>query len=79
MATIQPGADGFYHPANEEEIHELIEHAVQKGLIVRVRGAAHSSVNAAIYTGDFEKPPPADDNINSILEKGCRTRSLTIA
>jgi hypothetical protein len=48
MPIIPIGADGFYHPKDEDEIIELIKHANQNKLQVRVRGAAHS-VNQAIF------------------------------
>lgn len=49
MDNIKIGADGFYHPATEEQIQALIKHANQNKLKVRVRGAGHS-VDQAIYT-----------------------------
>jgi hypothetical protein len=66
---IQPAANGLYHPANENDIVELVEYAIQNKLQVRVRGAAQSVVegvyadgyNAA--TGDFGK------NINIELDQ----------
>ena len=68
MATLQRGADGFYHPATEDEIRSLIEHAAQEGLKIRVRGSGHS-VDAAIYTGDFPRPPDDSRDINIFLDK----------
>jgi FAD/FMN-containing dehydrogenase len=65
---ISKGTDGFYHPASEEEIRELIQYAVGEGLKIRVRGAAHS-VPAAIYTGDYENPPSGEKNINIFMDK----------
>ncbi len=68
-STIARRADGFYHPKNEGEIIDLIQLARANDLKVRVRGAAHSSAKAAIYTGDFSSPPPADDDLNLILDQ----------
>src|SRR4051812_24441761 len=65
---IQKGDDGFYHPASEREIGELIQHAGANGLKVRVRGSAHS-VKAAIFTGNFEQPPTTDRDLNLILDR----------
>lgn len=67
--TIMRFLDGFYHPKNEEEIIDLIHFATANNLKVRVRGAAHSSNKAAIYTGDFSSPPPVDNDFNLILDK----------
>jgi hypothetical protein len=65
---IPRAADGYYHPANEEEIVELVQHARAEGLKIRVRGAAHS-VEAAIYTGDFLAPPPSEPGINIYMDR----------
>ncbi len=67
--TVTRATDGFYHPKNEDQIIDLIHFALAHELKVRVRGAAHSSVKAAIYTGDFSNPPPVDNNINIILDQ----------
>ena len=67
--TVTRHADGFYHPENEDEIIDLIHFALANDLKVRVRGAAHSSDKAAIYTGDFSSPPPADNDLNLILDQ----------
>jgi FAD/FMN-containing dehydrogenase len=69
--TITRYTDGFYHPKNEDEIIDLIRLAVANDLKVRVRGAAHSSVHAAIYTGNFASPPSVDNDINIILDQMC--------
>lgn len=65
---IPRAADGYYHPANEEEIVELVQHARAEGLKIRVRGAAHS-VEAAIYTGDFLAPPSSEPGINIYMDR----------
>jgi hypothetical protein len=67
--TIKRQPDGFYHPKHEDEIGELIRFAITNDLKVRVRGAAHSSDRAAIYTGDFSSPPADDNDLNLILDK----------
>ncbi len=72
-------ADGYYHPATEDEIICLVKKAYDEGLQVRCRGAAHS-VALSIYTdhGKGDKPipnkvshedPPQGPNINIMLDK----------
>jgi D-arabinono-1,4-lactone oxidase len=81
--TIAIAGDGFYHPASEAEIVELIAYARDNGLKLRVRGAAHS-VAHAIYTDPHDRldnsvcdqAPPAGDNLNLMLD---RYRSWEIA
>ena len=65
---IPKGEDGFYHPVSEEEISDLVRHAGAHGLKVRVRGSAHS-VRAAIFTGNFERPPETDRDINIYMDR----------
>ncbi|HET8755091.1 MAG TPA: D-arabinono-1,4-lactone oxidase [Solirubrobacteraceae bacterium] len=67
-------ADGFEHPASEEELVALVKSAYRKGRRLRVRGAAHS-VSHAIYTSaqgrgrvSVQTPPPGDD-INVMLDR----------
>jgi FAD/FMN-containing dehydrogenase len=67
-------ADGFEHPASEEELVALVKTAYRKGRRLRVRGAAHS-VSHAIYTNahgrsrvSVQKPPPGD-GINVMLDR----------
>lgn len=67
--TIARHPDGYYHPKNENEVGALIKFAIANGLKVRARGSAHSSVQAAIYTGDFNSPPPIDNDLNLLLDK----------
>ncbi|MGN6258703.1 MAG: D-arabinono-1,4-lactone oxidase [Solirubrobacterales bacterium] len=78
-----PAADGFYHPASEADLVELVRLANRKGLQLRVRGAAHS-VSRAVYT-DPQRPdpdrvtvetPPAGPNLNVMLDlyRGWRVR-----
>ncbi|HEY4325032.1 MAG TPA: D-arabinono-1,4-lactone oxidase [Mucilaginibacter sp.] len=66
---IQPDTGGLYHPNNEAEVIELVEHAIDKGLHVRVRGAAQS-VKSSVFTDDFDpsKEPPGN-NINIELDQ----------
>jgi len=65
---IQKGEDGFYHPADEGEICALVKYAAANQLKVRVRGSAHS-VRAAIFTGDFARPPLDEKNLDIFLDK----------
>ncbi len=67
MDPSKPGAAGYYHPENEEDIRQLISRAKQENLKIRVRGSAHS-VNAAIYTRDYESPPGDERDINIFLD-----------
>jgi D-arabinono-1,4-lactone oxidase/FAD binding domain len=67
--TVTRSTDGFYHPKNEDEIIDLIHFATANDLKVRVRGSAHSSVKAAIYTGDFDSPPSDVNDLNIILDQ----------
>jgi hypothetical protein len=67
-------ADGYHHPASEEELVELVKTAYRKGRRLRVRGAAHSASDA-IYTRPVganrvsrQKPPPGDD-FNVMLDR----------
>jgi FAD/FMN-containing dehydrogenase len=66
--VLQPGSDGFYHPANEGEIRALVERAIREGRKIRVRGSAHS-VNAAIFTRDTDHPAPDEPGINILLDR----------
>ena len=67
--------DGYYHPSNEAEICELVKHAADNGLRVRVRGSSHS-VPTAIYTSppmvdphSYHSWPPDDGHINIYLDR----------
>ncbi len=85
MSTTLPlvGADGFYHPANEEELSLLVKQAYASGLEIRVRGSAHS-VACAIYTDSCtsdentvsRQTPPASLNMNVMLDKYSKYRVL---
>ena len=75
---VERGADGFYHPENEEQIIALIKKAHDEKHQIRVRGAAHS-IAWAIYTDPgegfpnvpntvSEQSPPEGPNINIMLD-----------
>ena len=42
-------ADGFHHPASEDELADIVKRAYREGRSLRVRGAAHS-MSHAVYT-----------------------------
>jgi hypothetical protein len=76
-----PAADGFYHPASEAELVELVRFANREGRQLRVRGAAHS-ISHAVYT-DPARPrpdrlgvqePPSGPNLNLMLDRFCGWR-----
>src|SRR4051812_44759609 len=75
-ASIARGADGFFHPAGEEELVALVRTAYREGRQLRVRGAAHS-VSHAVYTDPLDamrnhveqQRPPAGDNMNVMLDR----------
>ena len=54
---IAKAADGFYHPASEDDVVALINFARAGGLQVRARGATHS-VAFSIYTDPVDNLPP---------------------
>jgi D-arabinono-1,4-lactone oxidase len=60
-AAVSREADGFYHPASEDELVELVTLASREGRQLRVRGAGHS-IPAAIDTD-------AGDNMNLLLDR----------
>lgn len=71
-----PAADGFHHPATEQELVDLVTAANEAGRQLRVRGSAHS-VAHAIYTDPHagmanrvdHQAPPAGDNVNVMLDR----------
>jgi D-arabinono-1,4-lactone oxidase len=75
-APIARAADGFFHPAGEDELVALVRTAYREGRQLRVRGAAHS-VSHAIYTDPLDamrnhveqQRPPAGDNMNVMLDR----------
>ena len=80
---IAVGADGFHHPATEEELVSLVQMAYEQGRQLRVRGAAHSPSHAIYADPIGDQPnrvnvqqPPAGDNIEVMLDlyRGWRVR-----
>ena len=71
---VPVAADGFHHPASEQELADLVKAAYREGRLLRVRGAAHS-VSHAVYTEPpgpnrvSQQSPPAGDNINVMLDR----------
>ena len=53
MDIITRGKDGYFHPANEEQLRALVQHASEQGTQLRVRGAQHSFA-PAIYTNGYD-------------------------
>jgi hypothetical protein len=78
---VPKGADGFYHPASEEELVSLVRAAYHQGRQLRVRGAAHS-ISHAVYTDPHAElenrvtlqTPPQGDNLNVMLDRYCGWR-----
>jgi hypothetical protein len=83
VSAPSPAADGFHHPASEQELVELVKIAHREGRQLRVRGAAHSPCDA-IYTDPAgtrpnrvdEQAPPPGPNLNLMLDRyrGWRVR-----
>jgi hypothetical protein len=73
---VSADADGFHHPATEQELIELVTTANREGRQLRVRGSAHS-VSHAIYTDPNtgmvnrvdRQTPPDGDNLNVMLDR----------
>jgi hypothetical protein len=73
--TSTPGADGFHHPASEDELVALVQDAYRTGRQLRVRGATHS-LSHAIYADPLEgfpqrvqqQTPPQGDGIEVMLD-----------
>jgi len=63
LQTPLIGADGYYHPTNEEEIIALVQKATNESLEIRCRGAAHS-MSRAIYTDPGEGYPPLPNEVS---------------
>ncbi|RYF87119.1 MAG: FAD-binding protein [Chitinophagaceae bacterium] len=66
-APIQPDANGYYHPKNENDISDLIKYAIANQLKVRVRGAGQS-VSKSIYTDNFYSKTNGPDGIVIMLD-----------
>jgi D-arabinono-1,4-lactone oxidase len=73
---VSAGPDGFHHPANEDELVDIVKLAHREGRSLRVRGAAHS-ISHAIYADPLTahsnrvnvQSPPAGDNVNVMLDR----------
>lgn len=74
---IAKAVDGYYHPASENDVIELVKYARDNGLKIRARGATHS-VAWSIYTdhehGELRNDtlvddPPKSENINLALDQ----------
>jgi D-arabinono-1,4-lactone oxidase len=73
---VSAAADGFHHPATEDELVDIVKLAYREGRSVRVRGAAHSIAHA-IYADPLSalsnrvnvQSPPAGDNVNVMLNR----------
>jgi hypothetical protein len=76
MAAIAPAADGFHHPASEEELVALVKMAYAEGRQLRVRGAAHS-ISHGVYSDPIgelpnrvgQQQPPPGENVNVMLDR----------
>lgn len=73
---IPKGNDGYYHPKNEEEVIALVKYAATNKLLIRARGASHSTAHS-IFTDPVDgKPvnmtltttPPAGPNLNLAMD-----------
>jgi hypothetical protein len=70
------GHDGFYHPASEDELVQLVKMAYAEGRQLRVRGAVHSSSHV-VYAdplGDLVnrvscQGPPPGENVQVMLDR----------
>jgi hypothetical protein len=73
---VSAAADGFHHPATEQELVDLVRTAHREGRGLRVRGSAHS-VSHAIYADPLagvanrvnQQAPPAGENVNVMLDR----------
>ena len=50
--AVDLSTDGFYHPATEQDVIDLIHEARNTGRVLRVKGSGHS-VPQAIYPDGF--------------------------
>ena len=66
LDLLVPDADGYHHPATEEELAALVRHAYAYRRQLRVRGAGHTAPTAAIQTDDG---PGAKNEINVMLDR----------
>jgi hypothetical protein len=73
---VTAAADGFHHPATEQELIDLVATANRGGRGLRVRGSAHS-VAHAIYTDPHaglanrvnHQAPPGGENVDVMLDR----------
>jgi D-arabinono-1,4-lactone oxidase len=73
---VTAGADGFHHPASEQELIDLVTAANREGRGLRVRGSAHS-VARAIYTDPQaglanrvnHQAPSGGENVDVMLDR----------
>ena len=68
MDTIPIGADGYYHPSDDDEVSRLILCANAERLKVRVRGSGHS-INLAIFTDLFREGEGDKGGIDIMLDQ----------
>ena len=68
MDTISIGADGYYHPASDDQVAQLIKRANAERLKVRVRGSGHS-IKYAIFTDHFRDDEGDKDGIDILLDQ----------
>ena len=59
------GADGFYHPSNENELIALVQKAAGELLEIRCRGAAHSLAHRS-----YSNLPSLHDRASSVWVAG---------
>jgi FAD/FMN-containing dehydrogenase len=73
---VSAAADGFHHPATEQELIDLVRAAHREGRGLRVRGSAHS-VAHAIYADPLDEFPnrvnqktrPRGESVNVMLDR----------
>lgn len=66
-APIEMAQDGYYHPASEGELVELIKWANKKELQLRVRGSGHTFPHRAIFTD--RDPGREKRDVNIMLDR----------
>lgn len=76
-SIVPRGADGYHHPATEEDVVALVRHAAAQQLQIRTRGASHSTA-WSIFTDPVDgRPanhtlacePPRGSNIDVALDR----------
>ncbi|HEY1606436.1 MAG TPA: hypothetical protein VGF77_12655 [Allosphingosinicella sp.] len=77
---IAKGADGYYHPGNEDDVVALVKFAAANKLLIRVRGASHSTA-WSIFTDPVDgvpsnrtltRRPPAGPNLDLAMDRMTR-------